>query len=234
MPTDINLHSIQADILTRLLFAKELRFSEIFKGYDFGSDLFNFHLKRLVSDGLIEKNEKGKYQLTPKGKEFANRMDTQIKKVERQPKVGILVVCVRKKNGERQYLTQQRLKQPYFGFLGFITGKIRWGEEATETAERELFEETGLSGNLKFVGIEHKTDYSKKGDLLEDKFFFVFKATALTGKFINSFQGGKNVWMTEAEIRKTKLRFLDIDLLINMAKATKLSFVERKYSEASY
>lgn len=234
MPIDINLHSIQADILTRLLFAKELRFSELYKGYEFGSDLFNFHLKSLIRENLVGKNKKGKYQLTPKGKEFANRIDTENKSLERQPKVSILIVCVRKKNGKIEYLTQQRLKQPYYGFIGYVTGKIRWGETVYETADRELLEETGLGGELKFVGTERKTDYSKEGELLEDKFFFIVKATKLSGKLIESFEGGKNQWFSESDIKKLSNRFQDVDSILEMVKSRKVGFLEKKYTEIIY
>ena len=43
-----------------------------------------------------------------------------------------------------------------------------------QAARRELKEETGLEGKLELVGVKHKMDYSQKGNLLEDKYFFVF------------------------------------------------------------
>ena len=45
------------------------------------------------------------------------------------------------------------------------------------------------------MGIKHKTDYLKKGS--EDKYFFVCKAENTHGPFKESFEGGKNTWLSE-------------------------------------
>jgi 8-oxo-dGTP pyrophosphatase MutT (NUDIX family) len=70
---------------------------------------------------------------------------------------------------------QKRLKEPYFGFYGFITGKVKLGKKIFETAKREFKEETGYSASLTLTGIEHKMDFSEKDNLLEDKFFSFLK-----------------------------------------------------------
>lgn len=49
------------------------------------------------------------------------------------------------KKGKKQYLVQTRLKDPFFGYHGYVTGKIRWGEKILEAAKRELLEETGMT-----------------------------------------------------------------------------------------
>ena len=41
-----------------------------------------------------------KYSLTPKGKEFANRMDTEEVSIEKQPKVAVMVVATKIENGK--------------------------------------------------------------------------------------------------------------------------------------
>ena len=123
-----DIHPVQAEILCYLLFTNEVCFSDLNKN-KLGSDLFSFHLRQLTDWRLIKKNDGGKYVLTAKGKEYANRFDTDAKEVERQPKIGVCVIGVNKENGKTEYLCQQRLKQPYFGFWGFVTGKAKWGEK---------------------------------------------------------------------------------------------------------
>ena len=157
MNTQSDLHPIQAKILRVLLFKPLARFSEL-NGSGLSNDHFTFHINRLVEIGLVEKLG-GKYQLTTVGKEFANRLDTDTTQIERQAKTAILIVAVRQEGDQPQYLMQQRLKQPYFGFHGFISGKVRWGEEILVAADRELIEEAGLQGGKKtLMGIEHKMD----------------------------------------------------------------------------
>lgn len=227
------IHPIQSDILLVLLFKPKARFVEL-NTTKMPSDHFNFHIKRLVKLDLIEKTKGGYYKLTPKGKEFANRFDTESQFLERQAKIGVLVCCVGKSENDVKYLIQQRLKEPYYGFYGFITGKVKWGEEVEETAKRELKEEAGLAGEFRLVGIKHKMDYSSRKDLLEDKFFFVFRVTNTKGKLINNFEGGKNLWLTQKEIFKLKDLFDGVDESIQMVKKDDFVFSETKYKVKRY
>lgn len=232
MAIENEIHPIQVNILLVLLFRTKARFSRL-NTLKAPSDQFNFHLKELVKATLIEKSG-NLYQLTIKGKEFANRFDTQKLIPERQAKVAVLVCCVKKEGNTFKYLVQKRLKQPYFGFHGFLTGKIRWGETAYEGAARELKEETGLEGKVELVGIKHKMDYSEKKELLEDKFFFTFKASNLSGKLIEKFDGGENLWLTEREIYDLHNLFDGVDATLEMVGGKDLSFVERKYKVKKY
>jgi ADP-ribose pyrophosphatase YjhB (NUDIX family) len=230
---ELEIHPVQADILLVLLFKPVARFIDL-NTTGMTTDHFTFHVKRLVKLGLIRKNKKNNYLLTPRGKEFANRFDTDSVIVERQAKLGVLVICVKEVRGVLHLLVQKRLKQPYFGYYGFISGKIRWGEELSVAASRELKEEAGLSGDLELVGIEHKIDYSKDGKLLEDKFFYIFRVTNTKGKLINEFVGGKNEWLLEKEIRKLPNLFGDMLELIDVVKGKKFVFFEKKFKVKSY
>ncbi len=188
-----DIHPIQAKILCGLLFKKSAKFSDL-NGNKVSTDRFSFHLKQLQDWKLITKSNDGFYQLTTMGKEYANRFDTDKNEIERQAKIGVVIMCMRRNKNKLEYLVQKRLKQPYFGFWGSITGKVKWGETIYEAATRELKEETGLSGDLELVGIKHKLDYSVKDEnLLEDKYFYVFKVTKLHGSFIKNFEGERFV-----------------------------------------
>ena len=107
-------------------------------------------------------------------------------------------------------------------------------EAVEETAARELKEETGLAGRLTSVGIKHKMDYSKQGELLEDKYFFVFRATNLKGRLVVDFEGGKNQWLTKKEISKLPNLFDGVDETVKMLNQDKLVFSETKYTVSSY
>ena len=145
--------------------------------------------------------------------------------MEKQAKIGVLIFAV---NGKK-YLLQQRLKHPYFGYYGGVGGKLKIGETIVDAAKREFLEEAGLTGKLTFCGVNHKTDFSKQGELLEDKIFFVFKATNLRGDFIEQFQGGKNIWFSLPEIKKLDKLFPDVLDKIKLMEGKGKVFSENQY-----
>lgn len=222
------MHEIQTKILKELLFKPVAKFSDL-NVTDLTNDHFTFHIKRLLELDLVCKTKSG-YELTTLGKEYAGRLDTDELVIERQAKTGVLLICIR----NDKYLIQQRLKQPYYGFHGFMTGKTRWGETIAETATRELTEETGLVGIPQFVGLKHKMDYDLSGELLEDKFFFVVKFTNPTGKLIENFEGGKNMWLTKKEISQLPNVFDGISESFEMVQSISLTFSETKYKVKKY
>ncbi len=206
MSLEVTIHSAQTSILRELLFRPQAGYAELQKPTGLTSDHFNFHIKRLVEIGYVEKIKPGTYKLTNRGKEYSNKLDTDQNTIERQPKAAVLLAITRKRAGQTEYLFQQRRKHPYFGYWGFPTGKIRWGETILETAARELMEETGLTAKYKLLGIYHEHSYQKEsGELLEDKLFFVVRCTNVDGKLIETFEGGTNVWLTKKELKDKKV-----------------------------
>lgn len=191
---DPNAHAAQMKILRQLLLVTDARFSDLVKATGFTSDHANFHIKKLVSVGLVERVPKsyGSYRLTRAGKEYANRMDTEEIAIEKQPKLSIVILLF---NDEGKKLCQERLKQPYYGYWSHPTGKIRWGEEVLEAAARELMEETGLTATLTVRGMEHRIDYDHDGNLLEDKYFFIIDGHTPKGTLIESTDGLRNFWV---------------------------------------
>lgn len=229
MSIDKQLHPAHVAILHVLLFRPTARFADLQKASKLSSDHFNFYLKQLIDENFVSKNTKGAYHLTPTGKEFSNRFDTDERKVERQPKVA---VCLMIERDDGKQLVQQRLKQPYYGYWGRPTGKIRWGETILEGAARELMEETGLTADLTYQAVYHKSDHNKEtGELLEDKIFFMIEAKNPKGKLIEEFEGGRNAWMTLKEYAAQPLSFNSNDM-IDFDKAVKIAIVEARHDYA--
>jgi 8-oxo-dGTP pyrophosphatase MutT (NUDIX family) len=221
-------HYLQMQILRELIFTPEASFSEL-NTMGLSSDQFNYHLSELVKDGMISKLNK-RYTLTAKGKEYANRMDTENAAIEKQPKVAIMVLGKKRQAGKILYLIQQRLKHPYYGYLGFITGKVRFGDTIINTARREYQEETGLhSGKFELRFILHEHVYSEKGELLEDKIFHVFLATSLKGE-LKDVKEGKNKWMERSEFLGQEKIFYDEADILAAAENPKNFFIERSYT----
>ncbi len=236
MSYEASMHSAQILILRHLLFAPSAGFSMIQKDTGLTSDHFNFHVKKLMDDGYVSKAEK-LYKLTNKGKEYANRLDTDEKEIEKQPKVSIAITLERKGlDGSREFLFQQRKKNPYFDFWGRAGGKVRWGESVIEAADRELKEETGLEADFEYRLLYHKRDFDRKTKkLLEDKIFLCVYATKFSGDLVESFEGGINKWMTHEEFKKQPKRFTSVDEFLELIDSGE-RFAEREffYDESEY
>jgi 8-oxo-dGTP diphosphatase len=215
---DISIHPTQNIILRDLLFKPEAGYSELQKISGLESDHFKFHIGRLVELGYVEKMVVGKYKLSSKGKEYANKLDTDIGKIERQPKSAVIIVAC---NSDGTFLLQERLKHPYFGFWGYPGGKIRWGETILEAGARELLEETGLRGDIAYQGVYHEhVIQAETNKIIEDKIFHVVSATNLSGELQLVFDGGKNAWLTETELAQKEKKYAscDIETRVGMGK----------------
>ena len=222
MSHEAKIHEAQTIILRELLFTPGASFSELQKKTGLESDHFKFHIARLKNAGYIHKGTTGKYALTIQGKEYANKLDTDKNIIERQPKSAVIIVL---QKGD-EVLVQERLKHPYFGFWGYPGGKIRWGETILEACARELHEETGLTATLQYQGVYHEHVVSHEtGGILEDKIFHVISATKPTGTLLDTFEGGRNAWMSLEDLAKIEKKYLscDIETHIGMGQA---SFIE--------
>lgn len=218
MSLEVKIHDAQTTILRELLFHPSAGFAELQKSTSLTSDHFNFHIARLVELGLVEKVRRGHYSLSARGKEYANRLDTDENTIERQPKTAVILAIERDGENGKEYLFQERLKNPYFGFWGLPSGKIRWGEAVLDTAVRESLEETGLTADFRVAGVYHeRVILEETGEMMEDKIFFVCSGTNTTGTLLTDFEGGHNEWMTFDEAFKKQKKFdsfkAEIDIL---------------------
>lgn len=231
MKINDTMHPAQVAILHVLLFSPAASFTELRQKSGLSSDHFNFHLKQMTGQKLISKTANGHYGLTPAGKEYANRFDTDERVIERQPKVAVLLAI---ENQEGKILCQERLKQPFYGFWGRPTGKIRFGETIMQAAARELMEEAGLTADLECVGVLHKMDYQEGSqDLLEDKIFFVMKGKNPRGDFTERFEGGRNAWLTKEEIANLNNAFPALSQSMPQSVTPGfITFTEKQYQYA--
>ncbi len=232
---EADAHIAQMAILRKLLIGRTASFSELSKATSLTSDHTNFHIKKLVAAGMVEhiSKEYGKYQLTRKGKEYANRMDTDELVIEKQPK---LIVDIGIEDGNGKFLFQERSKQPYYGYWGFPTGKIRWGETMLEAAARELMEETGLTATLRVVGMHHKLDYDENKEMLEDKYLILVHGVNPQGALVVENETHTNHWLTPDEYRVLDKRFGDIDETLGFIRGSSpfLTEIEYRYKSEEY
>lgn len=211
MSHEATIHEAQTKILRELLFLPATNFADLQRVSGLESDHVKFHIKRLVELGYVEKVG-AKYKLSIKGKEYANKLDTDAGVIERQPKVAVMLIIEREVDGEKQYIFQERTKHPYYGYWGPPTGKIRWGESIYKTATRELKEETGLDGEFEYRGLNHeRVQHERTGEIVEDKMFHLMFTNKVSGELIEQFDGGRNAWRTLKQMAREPKKYKSFD-----------------------
>jgi ADP-ribose pyrophosphatase YjhB (NUDIX family) len=193
------LHKIQLKILDGLLFASQAKYSDL-KPVLMENSQFVFHLEQLIKLGLVKK-DKTKYTLTPEGKEYANRIFIETMRVESQAKVTTVICAVKEEDEKKQLLLYERLKNPFYGCIGFPTEKPWWGEKIADAARRGLQEEAGMDGQAELFAIRHYRVYSRKKKLVEDKLMHAFLFKNPKGKLESNIEGDF-FWTAEKDLKK--------------------------------
>lgn len=199
----IKLHYFQKDLLKKLITSnKPSRFNDLLiEGLE--SEHMNYHLQRLIESELVSKTAAG-YQLTDTGKDYANLMDDAVEEVEKQPKTSVLILaCRKRKNTETdEFLASKRLRHPYYGKVGLLTGKVRFDETIEQSVLRELYEETGMQGKtVALISIYHKIR-TKGSTFVQNNIFYRHLITDLHGEFIARTEYQENFWATIEELNQ--------------------------------
>jgi ADP-ribose pyrophosphatase YjhB (NUDIX family)/predicted transcriptional regulator len=232
---DWQLHPAQITALDVLRHTESARFRDLLRATGMMSDVFKFHVRKLVMLGYVIKTEDGSYRLTPSGKEFANSLDERTRTVQKQPKLSVIVLARQPgATGAPRYLVQQRQRNPYYGFWGFVSGPTGWGESFEEAAQRELVKQTGLRADCTVRTFLRQRDYKAESrTLLEDKLFCILEAQNLQGELVHSWPHGTNVWMTVTELEQQAEVFAFSRDMIEWARAG-ISYITRDYTAGSY
>lgn len=212
------LHKAQLSILDALRHTDESRFSDLMQPTGLTSDAFKFHIRKLVHAGIVEKTESGLYRLTIRGKEVANTINRETRTSRKQPKLSVVLVVSRQgPAGQTEYLVQQRLRNPYYDYRGFISGPILWGEEPEETAARECLKQAGVAAEFAVRATYRQRDFDQDtGVLLEDKLLTVLSAEVDTASILEDWSGGHNIWMTAADLAAQPKHFASCLEMIQM------------------
>jgi len=200
---------------------------------DVPTDQFNYHLQALVKSALLEAYGKGRkkcYALTTSGKRFVEQLETDLSKILTQGKRSVLLCCWRKRGSKIEVLVHERTKEPFRGFVGFHSGKVRERETIFQAAARELKEETNLSGKLCLKQILHYIDYNEKNEFLRDGYLWVVECKNPKGVVCAEpkEEGVRNFWGTKGQLLKGKHKFFPgfwDDIYIWNKKAT--FFIEK-------
>ena len=190
---------IEKEILEKLMYNSSLNYNSLWKKKKYPSSKFNYHLKKLVKDELLIKNENGEYELTQKGTQYIAELNN--KKLEKQtiPLTCSFVLCINENN---EVLLQKRKKQPYLGIVNIPGGKVQFGESTYQAGMRELFEESKLiieSMQLKMIDEVRTYDYNK--NIFAHIIAYTYVCREFSGKLEEENQEGEMRWYSLEEIQ---------------------------------
>ncbi len=173
------MHPVKKQILFQLSQSPSLSYSKL-KPKEVEGNLFIYHLKQLISEEIIQKNNEGFYELTLDGYILMSKTSRINFKIREQPLIFNMIIC---QNSKGEYLLYKRLRQPFLGLISFPYGKLHLGETMLQAASREIKEKTGFTADLKFIGSAYKIIY-QNGELLTHTLTHLFKGSNLQGELI--------------------------------------------------
>lgn len=190
------MHRIEKYVLHRLILSPSSRYAKI-KPKGVEGNLFMYHLKKLIKENFIRKKNDGRYELTPAGKLFADKLSLKSFQPRILPNIVTLIAC---KNQKGEFLLYKRKRQPFLGLIGFPYGKIHLGEKIADAAKRELKEKTGFSATLTHKGDVYITTF-QNGELISHVFCHVFSGETPKGQLKRDTEIGKCFWAKIKDIK---------------------------------
>jgi len=186
---------IQDGIISRLKNARFLRYSDM-RPVDVPNDLYNYHLKQLISKHIVKKTSEG-YSLSPTGLQHVADVHHTSDQANRLFKINVITIVSRVIDGQLMILNQVRGSNPSYGKIGVMGGTILKGEPLEVGAKRKLEQETGVIADFRIVGCERRMLY-KDNELFSDVLFPLAYAHASTGEPIDT-DFGHNLWLPVEE-----------------------------------
>ncbi|MBW2964683.1 NUDIX hydrolase [Candidatus Woesearchaeota archaeon] len=203
-------HPLQKSVLLKLIHTPEATFTELL-GDERDSNKFAYHLGVLEKNSIIEKKD-GKYVLSAEGRKLSAFIEGDTGSKALFPTfTHVLIIKDRDK-----ILAQRRLKEPFYGYWGLISGKINFGLNIEECAKRDIEEEAGLKAeHASFFGVNQSKTF--EGDkMIHHHIMFYVELSGISGTMKPQTHKGENRWMTIEEF-KSKERFPDpwFDTVLN-------------------
>jgi ADP-ribose pyrophosphatase YjhB (NUDIX family) len=137
------MHYLQKAILDKLRHDQPLSYTALMPDH-IESSHFRYHLKQLMTDGLVGKDGAGQYILSNKGQQEVDYLSVNRATITRLPKV-ITYTLLRHGN---KMLLFRKPKEPYRNLWSLIGGKVHFGEDTAHAARRSVREKTGLEVEL--------------------------------------------------------------------------------------
>ena len=203
---------IEKEILEKLMYNSSLNYNSLWDKKKYPSSKFNYHLKKLVQDELLYKNDSGEYELSQRGNQYIAELNN--KKLEKQtiPLTCSFVLCI---NKNREVLLQIRKKQPYLGIINIPGGKVQFGESTYDAGIRELYEESKLTAHsLKLKLIDEVRTYHTDENIFAHIIAYTYVCHDFNGELELENQEGEMKWFSLEEIQEVSNIFPNLKKII--------------------
>ncbi|MFT4313137.1 MAG: NUDIX domain-containing protein [Candidatus Woesearchaeota archaeon] len=218
------MNSIQQKILQKLLYTPQMTYNALWDK-NIRSNSFAYHIKSLEESNLIQKVE-GAYSLTLKGKSLVTYMNGSSGEMTKQP----LSVVILGAMDNDKILLMKRTKEPFRDLWGLPGGKIEFSQFLSQTAHDELFEETGLTGNISFKGLVHIHTYDTDS-LAFSHLLHIARVDNIKGTMKKEDKEGELAWFSLSEISQLE-HIPDLPLLVEIITSTAFTIHEvNRYME---
>ena len=143
------LHHIQRHIIKVLGLRETARYRDL-KLSGVESSLYNYHLKEVIREGLVEKTADGEYRLSLAGLKYVDHVGVRTFEPRWQPKI-INNFVISNERGE--LLFYRKLRQPFVGLWNLPSGKLHYEDSSvTAGAQRELTMIVGQGTSYEYRG----------------------------------------------------------------------------------
>ena len=153
-------HHIQRHILKLLIENRVQRYHQL-RPKHIEPNQFVYHLKQLVREGLVQKCAEEGYELTERGRAYADRFDPSTFSVrwDIQPR-NVLFLAVH--DPARGWLLEKRDRQPTIGKIGFISCDPEPAAGICDTAGSYLAAHAGITATFRYRSSGSVTLYRGK------------------------------------------------------------------------
>lgn len=217
---------LQRELFAKLMLKSSLGFNELWNKKE-RSNKIAYHLKHLCKIGLVSKTD-NKYSLSEQGRALSAHIGSD-GTITRMPTVAYLLII---KNGKK-FLCQRRRKEPFRGYLSFVSGSVDFGTSSMEYAKKDAERQTGLTiKSIQPKGIEEVITYDG-GQKAYHHVLIAYDASA-RGKLKQTI-GKENVWLTKKQIKNEKhFPKIALDDYLDQTKEFTISEGERHMKNGSF
>ncbi len=142
-----DMHFIRKHILRVLTYAEWVKFSKM-RPENVDSNLYNYHLKRLVKEEYIEHDPARGYRLSAAGMRFVDHVSLETFEPRWQPKLLTMLIII----NDNHIWLWPKYKQPFIGSWSLPSGKVHYDDVSVEAA---ALREAGYLSDKPPQAIEH-------------------------------------------------------------------------------